>query len=183
MPWSKHRRAVLAGLLCVVAAPTVAACSVEATLPPPGCNAGSGLIAAQSVPSAQLLPCLEDPPEGWSVATVSISQDGTVVRLDSDRAGEGAATLRFEDDCDIGVAVSVPSDLPPAERFDDIERLQPGFKASVFYRFEGGCVSWFFDFDDDASATESVALEDTLTLIDRQDVNDQLRETFIDEEL
>ena len=79
--------------------------------------------------------------------------------------------------------MSVPSNHPPAERFDDIERLQPGFKASVFYRFDGGCVSWFFDFDDGASATESVALEDTLTLIDRQDFNDQLRETFIDEDL
>ena len=122
-------------------------------------------------------------PEGWSFTTVSIDQHGTTVHLDSDRAGAGAATLRFREECDLGPAVPVPSDLDGADRFDDIERLQPNFRARIHYRFDGGCVSWRFDFDRDASATESVALEGALALVSRELLNANIRETFIDEEL
>jgi hypothetical protein len=141
------------------------------------------LLAAQSVPPASFVPCFERLPEGWSFTTIDIDQRGTTVNLDSDRAGAGAATLRFGETCDVGSAAKVPSDLEGAERFDDIERLQPGFRARVFYRFEGGCVAWRFDFDNDASATESVALEGALRLVGRDELNANLRETFIDEEL
>ena len=44
-------------------------------------------------------------------------------------------------------------------------------------------MSWSFDFDDDASATESVAIGETLGLVSREALNDSLRETFIDEEI
>lgn len=149
----------------------------------PRCDGGSTLLAAQSVPPASLVPCFERLPEGWSFTTIDIDQSGTTVNLDSDRAGAGAATLRFGETCDVGSAAKVPSDLEGAERFDDIERLQPGFRARVFYRFEGGCVAWRFDFDNDASATESVAVEGALRLVGRDELNANLRETFIDEEL
>jgi len=141
------------------------------------------MLAAQSVPLASLSPCFERLPEGWNFTTITIDQSGTTVHLDSDRAGAGAATLRFSETCDVGSAAKVPSDLEGAERLDDIERLQPGFRARVYYRFDGGCVAWRFDFDNDASATESVALEGVLRLVDRDDLNASLRETFIDEEL
>ena len=149
----------------------------------PRCDGGSTMLAAQSVPPASMSPCFERLPEGWSFTTITIDQSGTTVHLDSDRAGADAATLRFSEACDVGSAATVPSDLEGAERLDDIERLQPGFRARVFYRFEGGCVAWRFDFDNDASATESVALEGSLRLIARDELNASVRETFIDEEL
>jgi hypothetical protein len=159
-------------------------CSVEQTLPPPYCEtSGSGLIVAQSVPPATQIPCLSDLPAGWSVSTVKVNEHHSVVTLDSDRAGDGAAVLRFEDSCDVSAAVSAPSELLLAERYDAIEQVRPSFRAERFYVFDGGCVYWTFDFDAGVSATESVAIGDILTLISRADLQRSISETFLDEEI
>ena len=168
---------VALGLLC-------AACSVESATPHPDCTeGGSGLIVAQSVSTATLLPCLGPLPDGWSVETVSVNQDRTIVRFDSDRAGEDAAILRFTERCDTEPSVSMTSEHAGAERYDDIQRLQPSFRARRMYVFEGGCVTWTFDFDRGVSATEAVAIGESLTLVSRELVNDNVRATFIDEDL
>ena len=177
------KRAPAVVTLCLLLG-SAGACAVEEVLPAPRCDdGGSALIVAQSVPSATQIPCLERLPDGWAVASVTVGETGTVVRLDSDRAGDTAATLRFDAECDVSRAVTAPSELDAATRYDQIDRLEPGFRASRYYVFPGGCVSWEFDFDNDASATESVAIGDTLSLISRQLFNDNLRETFIDEEI
>ena len=160
------------------------ACSVQDATPLPYCESeGSGLIAAQSVPSAELLPCFNSLPAGWDVDTVAIDQDRTQVVLDSDRAGMGAARLRFEDGCDLGEAVEVPSNQEGADQFELIEQVEPRFRAQRYYVFPGGCVWWDFDFDDDASAALSIELGDQLSLISRELINENIREKFIDEEL
>lgn len=170
-------------IVAVVVLGASAACAVEEALPPSDCeDGGSVLIAAQSVATATQIPCLGRLPDGWSVTGVSVNQDRSIVRFDSDRAGDDAASLRFVTDCDTSGAVSAPSDQHGADRFDRIDRLEP-FRASRFYVFPGGCVSWSFDFDSGASATESVAIGEALQLVSRQAVNDDIRETFIDEEL
>ena len=171
-------------VLVATAALLAGGCALDRALPAPTCaDGGSALIAAQSVPTASQIPCLKRLPDGWEISSVSVNQHRTIVRLDSDRAGENAATLRLEDDCDVSRAVSAPSDLSSATRYDQIDRLEPGFRASRYYVFPGGCVSWTFDFDDGASATESVAIGEALELISRRSFNDSLRETFVDEDL
>lgn len=161
-----------------------ASCSVESSLPPPSCTDGdSAAIVAQSVPTASQIPCLEDLSAGWSVATVTIDQDGTTIVFDSDRAGSQAARLLLRSDCDLSGAVDAPSDLDQAERYDRIDQVDPAFRASRFYRFPGGCLWWEFDFDQGASATESIAIADALHLVPRVELNDSLRATFIDEDL
>ncbi len=174
-----RRRATAATLLIAGA---LGACSVEQTVPPPYCErAGSGLIVAQSVPAATQVPCLDDLPAGWSVATVRVNEHHTVITMDSDRAGDGAATLRFEQACDVDDAASAPSDLPPAERYDAIEQVRPSFKAERFYLFEGGCVSWTFAFDRGVSATQSVAVGESLVLFSRASLQQQIDEQFVEE--
>ncbi len=174
--------ALAAAALLVVGGLT--ACSVEQTTPPPRCfEGGSGLIVAQSVSTASQVPCLTDLPDGWSVATVRVNEHHSVITLDSDRAGDGAAVLRYEESCDVTGAASAPSELPPAERFDAIEQVSPSFEAERFYVFEGGCVYWTFDFDEGVSATESVAIGDTLVLVARADLQRSISDTFIDEEI
>lgn len=175
-------RVLVTGVLSI-ALLVATACSAEQVMDAPGCDGGSTLVVAQSVPTAGLVPCFEPLPNGWSFTTVTVNQDGTTVHLDSDRAGDDAATLRYSDSCELGAAVRVPSDFEGAERFDEIEQLQPSFRARVHYRFEGGCITWTFDFDSDASATESIALEDSLAVVGRDELNDMLRVSFIDEEL
>ncbi|MDX2378199.1 MAG: hypothetical protein QNM02_00385 [Acidimicrobiia bacterium] len=168
---------IAAGLLAV-------ACSVQETIPAPGCVDGaSGLIMAQSVPTASQLPCFTQLPDGWKVVTVNVNQDRTVVTLDSDRAGDGAAVLRFEERCDVGEAVPAPGHLGSAQRYDLVVSAAPSFEGRRYYVFPGGCVWWAFDFDSGTSATEAVALAEALVLISREDLNASVRESFIDEEI
>jgi hypothetical protein len=172
-------RWLVASLLLI--APVVAGCSVQQTLPPPSCEQeGSGLIVAQSVPSASQIPCLDDLPAGWTYDSIVINETHTVITLDSDRVGEGAAVLRLEERCDTSAAVPSPSDQPAAERFDEIERLQPGLRARQYYVFPGGCVWWTFDFDSGTSATAAVAVDDALNFVPRTEIDAAIRESFID---
>ena len=169
-----------------------AGCSVEDSLPIPDCvRGGSAIIVAQSVPTADLIPCFGPLPTGWEVDTIKIDQDGTAIRFDSDRAGEGAAGLHYADTCDTAEAVPVPSDQDGADRFDNVESGEPGDPGSLrgqrYYVFAGGCVWWDFDFvgADDSVVLFSLSLElaKTLSLMTRDSLNELIRETFIDEEL
>ena len=170
---------------CIVALGLMGvACSVEEVLPPPWClGGGSELIVAQSVPTATLVPCLGPLPNGWEVDGVRVDQDGSIVRLDSDRAGTEAARLVFSQHCDITDAVLVPSDQSGIPAYEAIGRIQPGFLGERIYIFKGGCVRWEFDFDPDVSATLAIDLQARLTLVPRSEINRSIRESFIDEEL
>ena len=171
------------GLLLLVTL-ACAACAVDDTLKAPYCErSGSGLIEAQSVPSAELIPCITELPDGWTVDTVSINQDRTIIHLDSDRAGDDAAVLHYGQSCEIGDAVSVPADDPRIERYDDSERIDPDFRAAWYYRVEGGCWWWQFEFVEGASATLAVEVADSLGWISRDDLNASFGESFIDKEL
>lgn len=160
------------------------ACAMEEVLPAPSCVDGdTAILTAQSVPTADLVPCFEPAPTGWDVTSVVIDQDGTTVRFDSDRAGEEAAMFRFAESCDLGDAVVVPSEFDHAERYEHIERVEPSFAARRFYVFDGGCAWWDFDFDEGATAALAIELGERLVLVSRADLNQSIRDTFIDEEV
>lgn len=159
----------------------LAGCSVRHTLPPPHCrDEGSGLIVAQSVPTASQIPCLEELPAGWTFDSIVINERHSVITLDSDRVGEGAAVLRLEETCDTSAAVVSPSGQPRADRYDEIVRLRPGLRAHQYYVFPGGCVWWTFDFDSGTSATAAVSVDDALVLVPRADLDASIRENFVD---
>ena len=176
---ARIRRSAWTGLLTL--ALLAVSCSVEDQLVAPMCQGGSSIIiATQSVPTAEMVPCLAPLPTGWVVDTVTIDQSGTVVRLDSDRAGAHAAILRYADSCTVGDAVPVASDQEGAERFEFIERIEPGLRAERYYTFGGGCVWWSFDFDDGTPAALAIELGDALTLITRQSLIDSVGEDFME---
>lgn len=182
---SRSPLGVVSALACLVAGLFLpASCSIEQQQGEPSCIDGNTAnIAAQSVPTASLVPCFEPLPDGWDVDTVTIDQDGTVVFFESDRAGDEAAVFHYTESCELGDAVSTPSDHEGAERFEYIERVEPGFRAKRFYTFEGGCMWWEFDFDDDATASLSIELGDRLVTVTRDAVNQSVRDSFIDVDL
>ncbi len=139
---------------------------------------GSAMLAAQSVPSADLIPCLGALPPGWEIETTRVNQDGTTVRFDSDRAGEEAVVFHFADECDTRGTVAVPSPDPRIERVDRVVRLEPDFVASWYYLVEGGCWWWDFDLVDGASATFAVEIDDTLSWFSRDELNALFSESF-----
>jgi hypothetical protein len=157
---------------------------MEEVLPEPSCADGAtALLVAQSVPTADLVPCFEPLPAGWNVVSVAIDQDGTVIRFDSDRAGEEAAKFRYLESCDVAEAVSAPSEFDHAERYEYIERVAPSLRAQRFYVFGGGCGWWDFDFDEGAPAALAIELGDRLDFVTRSELNRSIRETFIDEDI
>jgi hypothetical protein len=182
---SRLLRRPVAMYLVLFGGPFVAsACAMEEVLPAPSCvDGGTLILTAQSVPTADLVPCFEPFPNGWDVVSVEIDQDGTVVEFDSDRAGEHAAVFRYAGSCDASEAVSAPSEFDDAERYEDIERVAPSFGARRFYVFDGGCTWWEFDFDAGATAALAIELGDRLTLVSRAEINQSIRDTFIDEEV
>ncbi len=163
---------------------SISSCSVDQTLDMPMCDRGGEiLIVAQSVPGAELIPCLEPLPAGWEVDVVRIGEDGTLVRLDSDRAGGDAAILNYTATCDVDGAVSVPSEQKGADAFERIRSLSPGFVGDRYFTFDGGCVWWQFEFDEGATAALSVELGNSLQLVTRVEFNEIMRDNFIDEDL
>lgn len=141
------------------------------------------LIGAQSVPTASLLPCFGALPRGWEIETVDISHAGTTIRFDSDRAGNSAARFRYAPSCDIGEATPSPTEFERTRRYDWILEVQPRFRERRFYRFEGGCATWDFDFDHDVTSAMALELGNSLQLLDRATVNDDLHRSFVDEDL
>ena len=168
-------------LLVVAFAAVGAACSVRDTLPAPTCGPDSSIIiVAQSVPTASYVPCLDELPAGWMVSTVEVNQDHSVVTLDSDRAGQSAATLRFERTCAIGAVA--PTDRPDIARRLVVDRSASSFSAQSYYGFPGGCVTLLFDFDRGAPAAESRALAESLVLLSREELNEDIRQ-FVGEDV
>lgn len=179
---SKRMLGVLVSTLFLVF--FVASCSVQDATPLPSCDqGGSALIAAQSVPTAQMLPCFTALPLGWDVDAVDVTQDGTTIRFDSDRAGHQAATLVFAQLCDVAGAAQQPNDQEGVERFTLTEQVEPQLRAKSFHVFDGGCVTWSFEFGNDVPRSEINDLDETMMLLPRSAVSDDLAESFIDRDL
>ena len=170
--------------VALIALLALAGCSVEAHISHPACEGGgSWVIVAQSVPTASQVPCLDPIPRGWDIDGVKIDQNGTVITFGSDRAGTVAARMRFTESCAVGDAVQTPSDDPGIERFEDVMQVANGFRASRYYRFDGGCVSWEFEFDAGAPSALSIELANSMQFRGRADLQRLLADSFLDEEL
>jgi tRNA A-37 threonylcarbamoyl transferase component Bud32/membrane-associated phospholipid phosphatase len=98
-------------------------------------------LLAQSVPSASLVPCLRSLPAGWMVGNVTVNNGRSVLSLNHDRAGTGALVLRLTAHCDPQGAIQITSDQPQVRSYQRIDRQTPGFEATRFDLFPGGCVT------------------------------------------
>lgn len=176
---------LLLGLCLAVASVGIAAsCSVEGTLPVPSCVQGdTAILVAQSVPTASQVPCFDSLPDGWEVASVRIDRGGTVIRLDSDRAGSSAAIFHYTESCSTGAAVDAPSEYDGAEQYELVERVVPALRGRRFHVFPGGCMWWEFDFDAGTPSALSIDLGNRLQMIPREELNRSIRDSFLDEEV
>lgn len=175
----RHQRWWLVAMLLVSAG-----CSMDEVQGLPFCaGEGTALLAAQSVPTAEQIPCFDPLPAGWDANTVHVDQDGVTIHFDSDRAGGSAAVFRYRASCDHDGAVNTPSEFDDAERFDLVLSLRPRFVAERYYAVPGGCFWWRFDFDPGARAALSIELGDRVSLVARRDLNEQIRDTFMDVEV
>lgn len=124
-------------------------CSRVETEAAPTCvpkGADTLALVAQSVPTAVKLPCISSYPAGWHFASMSVRNGRSEFTLDSDRAGISAVKVRLQRRCDVSGATEISSDEPGARRFERIISVVNDFKAVRAYQFDGGCITYQFDF-------------------------------------
>jgi hypothetical protein len=118
------------------------------------------ILAAQAVPSATILPCIDAYPVGWTFGGTRITNDAFRFWLDSDRAGLRAVEVRLTEGCTVGSAVEVVpgEDEVGTRRFEAPLALPPNYAVNRYYTFEGGCIEYRYRFrgtDDPALALEA----------------------------
>jgi hypothetical protein len=146
------------------AATALSPACVQATDVRPECRVGDEstrvlTLAAQAVPSATLLPCLDVLLPGWSFDGLQIVDGAYRFWLSQDRTGIRSVGVELVAECYVAAAVEV---IPgPGEegtrRFEAPMSLDPVFAADRYYTFPGGCVrvSYRFGEDDPALVLEA----------------------------
>jgi hypothetical protein len=148
----------------VVLALLAAGCGAEelVSLRMPKCGevgARTTFLMAQSVPDAGLVPCIDAEALPADLFMEDMRIDSTGARFtffgdwpapDADTVTPLRLEVRFTSSCDVGDAVAVPSDEPDARRLERVERVAAGYVGERFYVFDGGCVTYRFDAQDDA---------------------------------
>lgn len=163
------RRAAIVALL--VATPVLPACSTSSANEI-RCGEGSaGILAAQAVPSATMIPCIKAFPVGWTYGGF-FAQTGLVrFWMDSDRAGYHAIEVELARTCDTTGAVEVqdPGSAPPGvRRFELPLSLRP-LSGATFSTFPGGCVTMRYRFAEGASTTLLLEADQSIELFPRRD--------------
>ena len=145
--WSARRVTLAAAMLAIFAVPAVLGLTLllPASIPSvhaPDCGTGHTMIlAAQAVPSAAFLPCINALPPGWTAAGGQIASGRASFMLNSGQPGLQTATITLTATCDLAGARQVPSGQPGMSQF---ERPVPGSSDVRYYVFPGGCVTYRF---------------------------------------
>jgi tRNA A-37 threonylcarbamoyl transferase component Bud32/membrane-associated phospholipid phosphatase len=139
------------------------------------------LLMAQSVPTASLVPCVEALPAGWSLGDVWVGDGRSRIMLNSDRGGVIAVELTGS--CDVaGALEQVGTDQPGTRLFQRIQNANPGYTATRWYLFPGGCITQRLDSSanpgsqliEDASRTLGFTTRDALQAALRRDSGGRL---------
>lgn len=141
----------------------------------PECAAGGRLtILSQAVPSASMIPCIQEMPIGWSFAALDVESGNARFWLNSDRAGARAVEVSLRSSCDVGVATEIDGNEEGVERFQRLDSLSPRFTGTSFDRFEGGCVSYRYDLTSGAHISLHEELHEAVGLFSRQELAAEL---------
>lgn len=105
------------------------------------------VVLAQSVPEADLVPCVASMPPGWEFDDLTVTQEGATMLLSSDRGGDGALSVHYTRGCRTEGATQIPSDEAGAERYERVRSVSPTYSGVRYYTFPGGCVRYDVEFD------------------------------------
>ncbi|MDQ3980871.1 MAG: hypothetical protein M3314_15205 [Actinomycetota bacterium] len=139
------------------------------------CRSTNALVlAAQSVPTASMVPCVQLLPAGWSHGRTDVRTGRTRFTLNSDRAGVSAVRVTLAERCDTSRATEIPTDELGTRRFEQVEVVTPGFAGTRFYTFPGGCVSYQFRFQAEGRVLVNEASL-ALTFVTREKLAEDVR--------
>jgi hypothetical protein len=143
------------GLLLIV----LTGCSLDTTIndsaiaPLPRCtlatqrDLGSIVLVAQSVPTAQLVPCIRAVPAGWRFDHMDARNGRTRLYFNAIQVADVVhpLTLTLKRECDVGSASRRTSDEPGTTVYEDITHTENAYVGKRFYIFPGGCVIYDFN--------------------------------------
>lgn len=98
-------------------------------------------LQAQAVPTAELIPCVEALPVGWTFGLVTVNNGRSRLTVNHDRAGSHAIDERFSRSCDVVGAVEVAADVRGARRFERGPRNGANPIRTWYEVFPGGCAT------------------------------------------
>jgi hypothetical protein len=183
--WGARRVLLAAGVAAVTALllPNVYSLFTPTDLPigdEPSCGTDEVMILmAQAVSTATAVPCVAALPAGWDVGGVRVRRGDGRFWLNSDQAGDHAVevTLRPPDECTVEGATEVPSDEVGMRRYEQPEQLPPGLRSTRTYVFDGGCVTYEFNFDAEATAALMFDADSALAFQPRDALVAEVRDT------
>jgi hypothetical protein len=147
----------------------------------PGCEEVSNtlVLMAQAVPSAQMLPCLSALPVGWQYEGLSVKNGEAFFYLGSDRGGFRSVRVRLSESCNIEGATPIPYvEEPGAAAYQRTLRLPPKYNAVNYFLFDGGCVTYRYEFVGPFGAVLVKDASSALSFYDRAQANEEFeRET------
>ena len=129
------------GLLLLVSTLPFVGCSAKPPSPDLRCGSRPAqVLAAQSVPDAEYVPCVKDVLPPWSLMSTDSDQDRTQVVLEwsSSSSAHERAVVTLRQECPVeGLPGVEDADLPPGV---EVTQALTGRTATTVYSFPGGCV-------------------------------------------
>ena len=129
------------GTILVISVLVIAGCSAKPPSPDLRCaSLPAQVLAAQSVPDAEYVPCIKDILPPWSLMSTDSDQDRTQVVMEWSSSGSATerALVSLKATCPSdGVPEPPRTDLPPGV---SVTEAVVGRTVTTVYAFEGGCV-------------------------------------------
>ena len=136
-------RLVLAAASGVLLLAACGPAQVQRAFRTPTCQLSDTLgLMYQAVPTARLIPCIEQFPVGWTYDSSRTEQGLARFWMDSDRAGRHAVEVTLTRTCDTRGAVEVPSDESGTLLFVRSAGEGSRYVSTRFYVFPGGCIAY-----------------------------------------
>jgi hypothetical protein len=124
------------------------------------------LLVAQSVPTAELVPCYDELPIGLELKHVEVNSAGSEFTFDIDRYDE-PVWMRFAEACDVDEVTTSVQSAEGIERFEG--RSARGLLVEGT-RFTGGCVTFEFGGHSLAETAEAQALVRAVRFVSRAEL-------------
>jgi hypothetical protein len=100
------------------------------------------VLVAQSVPTADRIPCITAYPAGWTLGNVDVGNDRSSFSLNAADGSHGVRVV-LSKDCVVTDATEFPTDEPGTTRYDRVPSSD-GSRMLRSYTFPGGCATYEF---------------------------------------
>jgi hypothetical protein len=186
-------RGTCAALLCALAfaVPALSGCGNGIYIGPDGpdpavvplrCRPPRGevsdllVLLAQSVPTAQAVPCLRQIPLDWTVREAKVKRGNARITLGYVPQMDQAFTIELTRKCDPGDAAESASDQPGMRRFDRPLREGTHYSEERYYVGSGSCTTFRFDLRGAGAAALAAEIWANLSFVDRPSLDRQIRD-------